>query len=199
MNRTSTSGAIAVFVLTLAGVSNARAHGIHFHVDLKHPFNPLQVTIGNTHITPSILPIPPAMHVDGGGTIAKVINGTNYVLQLPVEAAVKTTEVAIDVVTWPVRAISSLKNSIDNAITRAKNAVGDVEDRFNKFIEWLETELPIILVWTAAGIFAFIVIAVATGGLLTRLIVSLFSGRKPPVKAKKKPKKIRRVSHRRTS
>jgi hypothetical protein len=152
---------------------------IHAHVDLHQPLNPVQVTIGHTTIGPSVAALPPIVRVDGNGPIPNLINKANRILQTP-------ATVAVNVVTWPIREIQSLKNGISGAISGA-------EKKINDWLGELEAAIPTVIVWIVAGIFALITLAVITGELLTHLLVSLFGGTARRRRARRPLKSLKRT------
>jgi len=167
-----TQFAIGVVLFACLQISATTAGGIHIRVNLKHPLAPVQVSIGNTSVTPSVLPVPASVHVDGNGTVAKIVNGTDKVLQTPVT-------VANNIVTWPAREVDSIKQSITNKIAQA-------EDTVNGFLRKIEEETPVVIAWVVAGLFIIIAGGVVVGELFTHIVIAglrRLSGKGAPSKA----------------
>jgi len=156
----------SLFVLALATLLNstiapAIAGGIHVHIDLHHPLAPVSVQVGPVHVNPSPLPIvPPIINVDGNGTIAKIINKTNQIVQAPIVA----TQF---VVTLPLRAYESLRDSFNKAVADATNKI-------DGFIADVDREIPTVLIWIAAGFFIMLTLAILVAQIFSKLAQQLF-------------------------
>jgi hypothetical protein len=152
----------AAFFTVANTVEPASAGGIHIHVSLSHPLTPVQIDVGPVHANPSIMPIvPPSVSVDGNGTVAKLINKTNGIVQAPLVAA---TNIITNVVTFPIRKYDALRDSFNSKVAQVQQSVSN-------YIKWLGAEIPTVLVWCAAGIFLFITLAVLVGETISRLAV----------------------------
>jgi hypothetical protein len=161
---------VAGFLLATATPANAGFKlPVKVRIDLKHPLNPVQVTVGATTVAPSVVG-PPRVTVDGNGTIAKTINKTSDVLHKPEDIIVQIAAAPVNLV----HNIITLPSRVRDNIT---NIIHDAFEWYARIIEYLKANIPYFVALAAIGVFALITLAVIFGTLISALIFRLLGSK----------------------
>ncbi len=163
---------VAGLLLAAATPADAKFH-VGVRLDLRHPLESFQITVGATTVTPSLVG-PPKVTVDGNGTIAKVINKTSNVLQKPEDIIVRILDAPVtlvhNIITAPSRVIDDIKNGINSAKQKALSW-------YTSIIDYLKANVPYFIALAAIGFFALITLAVIFGTLISALILRILGSK----------------------
>ncbi|MDR3448833.1 MAG: hypothetical protein P4M15_03630 [Alphaproteobacteria bacterium] len=144
------------------------------HVDLRHPLHPVTVDpipvpgLHGTTITPPTpgpTPTVGAIHIEGNGEGAKVLNKTSEVAGAPEQAIQKITA-GID------HSVEQMTADLGNALTKPFRDIGDWFKRiFAQSEEAIKNFGAQAIIWLAIGLFATIALSVVISSVVVALIL----------------------------